>query len=86
MQRRKVDLPEPEGPSRHITSPRLHLESDPLEDLEAPEALVHPLGLDHRPAHLSRRLPNWSHRDRIDVCSAREKPRPNRRSTKYWPT
>ncbi len=40
MQRRNVDLPEPDGPSRHITSPAGHLEVDPLENLEPAEALV----------------------------------------------
>ena len=44
MQRRKVDLPEPDGPRMHITSPRLDLEVDALEHLEAAEALVHALG------------------------------------------
>ena len=48
MQRRNVDLPEPDGPSRHMTSLRLHLERDALQHLEAAEALVHRLGLDHR--------------------------------------
>ena len=48
MQRRKVLLPEPEGPMMHITSPGRHLEVDALEHLVAAEALVHGLGTDHR--------------------------------------
>ena len=62
----------------------LHLEVDALQHLEAPKALVHALGQDHGLAHTTPRLP--IHRARIVICSARENPRPNRRSMKYWPT
>ena len=51
MQRRNVDLPEPDGPSRHRTSLGADLQRDALEDLEAPEGLVDLLGPDHRLAH-----------------------------------
>ena len=40
MQRRKVDFPEPEGPSRHEDLARLDLHRDPLQHLEAPKGLV----------------------------------------------
>ena len=56
MQRRKVDLPEPDGPRMHMHLAGLHLERDALQHLEAAEALVHALGLDHRRAH--RRSPD----------------------------
>ena len=86
MQRRNVDLPEPEGPSRHMTSPALDLEVDALEDLEAPEALVDALGFDHRRSvtHDPRREPQPV--ARIAAAQRAEKPRPKRRSMKYWPT
>ena len=51
MQRRNVDLPEPDGPSRHITSPGMHLEVDPLQHLVPAEALVDAFGLHHRLCH-----------------------------------
>ena len=44
MQRRKVLLPEPEGPMMHITSPGCDLEVDAPEHLVPAEALVHRLG------------------------------------------
>ena len=40
MQRRKVDLPEPDGPSRHIDLAAADRQVDPLQDLVAAEALV----------------------------------------------
>ena len=39
MQRRKVDLPEPDGPTMQTTSPRLHFQIDALQHLEAPKLL-----------------------------------------------
>ena len=54
MQRRNVDLPEPDGPTRHSTSPRADLERDALEHLQRAEALAHPLGLHHRVASTAR--------------------------------
>ena len=53
MQRRNVDLPEPDGPSRHITSPRATSSVIALQHLEAAEALVHAFGLDHRLGHIA---------------------------------
>ena len=52
MQRRKVDLPDPDGPRRHITSRWRDLEGDPLEHFEQAVALVDGLGTDHRSRHL----------------------------------
>ena len=40
MQRRKVDLPEPDGPMMQTISPRRDLEVDALQHLEPAEALV----------------------------------------------
>ena len=40
MQRRNVDLPEPDGPMRHHDLAALHLEVDALEHLVPAEALV----------------------------------------------
>ena len=53
----------------------LDLEVDPLQHLEAPEALVNALGFDHRVAH-RRPLPSASQRSAIDARCARLKPRP----------
>ncbi len=39
MQRRKVDLPEPDGPTRHITSPRSTVSEMPLSTRSAPKFL-----------------------------------------------
>ena len=95
MQRRNVDLPEPDGPSRHMTSLGRDLQRDALEDLEAPEALADRLGADHRVVH--RRSPDAPEastrrvRGTSSRCGAaagagvggrlREAPRPKRRST-----
>ena len=48
MQRRNVDLPEPDGPEHAHHLAARDLEVDALEHLEAAEALVDALGLDHR--------------------------------------
>ena len=40
MQRRNVDLPDPDGPTRHITWPGCDREVDAREHLDRPEALV----------------------------------------------
>ena len=50
MQRRKVDLPEPDGPITHATSPGITVRSTPAQHLDVAEALVDADGLDHRPA------------------------------------
>ena len=75
------------GPEQahHLAAP--DLEVDALQHLEAPEALVHALGLDHRLAHATRRLPPAPepprpHRHLLGAGN----PRPNRRSMKYCPT
>ena len=39
MQRRNVDLPEPDGPRRQTTSPRLDLEEMPLSTSSRPKLL-----------------------------------------------
>ena len=86
MQRRNVDLPDPDGPSMHMTSAALDLERDPLEHFQASEALVDALGLDHWLAHPASTtgLPREpSQRERIETRCWREKPRPKRRSMKY---
>ena len=61
MQRRNVDLPEPDGPSRHITSPGLDLEVIPFSTSWRAEALVHALGADHRLALTGAPLPQRPH-------------------------
>ena len=48
MQRRNVDLPEPDGPEQAHHLARRTSRSIPLQHLVAPEALVDALGLDHR--------------------------------------
>src|SRR5262249_34709657 len=62
----------------------IDLEIDALQHLEPPETLVDRLGFDHRCAHGAgspRRKPN--HLESNGTCSARENPRPYRRSMKY---
>ena len=48
MQRRKVDLPEPEAPMMQTTLPGADLEVDALQHLDAAVALVDAAGDDHR--------------------------------------
>ena len=48
MQRRNVDLPDPDGPDQAHDLAGRDLERDPLQHLEAAEALVHAFGLHHR--------------------------------------
>src|ERR1700749_1292055 len=45
MQRRNVDLPDPDGPSRHITSPRLTSRLMPLRTSRRPKRLWTPSAL-----------------------------------------
>ena len=51
MQRRNVDLPEPDGAEQAHHLAALHLQRDPPQYLLATEALVHAFGADHRRAH-----------------------------------
>ena len=87
MQRRKVDLPDPEGPSRHMTSPRRDLEIDALQHLEAPEALVDAFGLDHG---LLMQPPGCRSRTSdsriVDLLQRARTPVRKWRSMKYCPT
>ena len=53
MQRRNVLLPEPDGPIRHVTSPRATVRSTPLQHLDAGVGLVDARSL--RPSARSRR-------------------------------
>ena len=48
MQRRNVDLPEPDGPMRHITSPRADLEVDAVQHLVERRSACGPLRAHHR--------------------------------------
>ena len=50
MQRRSVDLPEPDGPIRATAEPLRHLERDALQHLQRPERLPQVADLDHRSA------------------------------------
>ena len=52
MQRRNVDLPEPDGPMTQATSPGCTVRSIPRSTSTLAEALVDVDGLDHRPAVL----------------------------------
>ena len=47
MQRRNVDLPEPDGPEHAAHLAGADLQVDALEHLQRPERLVHLLGPDH---------------------------------------
>ena len=87
MQRRNVDFPDPDGPSRHITSPRRTSRLMPLSTSRLPNRLWTPsdLTIGSLIAH-ALPCPMPSHRARIVIRWAREKPRPKRRSMKYWPT
>ena len=57
MQRRKVDLPEPDGPTRQKTSRGRDLQVDALEDVDGAEGLVDALGLHHGGHARSRSRP-----------------------------
>ena len=57
MQRRKVVLPDPEGPSRHDDLAAAHVEVDALEHLGAVEGLGDVDGVDEG---LARRRSRWS--------------------------
>ena len=87
MQRRNVDLPEPDGPSMHITSPRLTSRSIPFSTSRRPKRLCTPSALTIGSVTARPRAPNAEARDSsLRRCSEREKPRPKRRSMKYCPT
>ena len=77
MHRRKVDLPEPEGPSMHMTWPRLTSRSMPLRTSSRPNRLCTPSALTIGPL-IGHRFPPpiVSHRAHSDARSARVKPRP----------
>src|ERR1700738_547991 len=62
------------------------LERDPLQNLDATEALVDTFGLDHWLAHSASPPRNPSHRACQLARCARVNPRPKRRSMKYCPT
>ena len=51
MQRRNVDLPDPDGPSMHITSPRPTSRSIPLSTSSRPNRLWTPSALTIGRAH-----------------------------------
>ena len=52
MQRRNVDLPDPDGPITQATSPGCTARSMPRSTSTSPEALVHLERLDHRRGHV----------------------------------
>ena len=60
MQRKNVDLPDPDGPTRHRTWPGSISSETPLKNLERAEVLTDPVCLDHR-CHL--RSPPWNIRE-----------------------
>ena len=59
MQRSSVDLPAPEGPIMQTTLPGRHIEVDAFQHLDAAEALVQAVDLDHggRAATAAGRVP-----------------------------
>ena len=83
MQRRNVDLPEPGGTEQAQHLARRDLEVDPLQHLVAAEALVDPLGPDHRLAHVTPPVlavvaeqPEAHALQRRRAASSRQAPRP----------
>ena len=76
MQRRNVLFPEPEGPIKHVTSPRATVMLTPLQHLDAGVRLAHADRLHHRLGHepsptCTPRFVRYFERDAPEVASRR---------------
>ena len=78
-------MPEPDGPMRHVTSPRVTTEVDALEDFDAAVGLAHADRLDHGRTSRARHRLHAALRAvfRSDALQVVAKPLDGRRGRRY---